>query len=99
VVGVAQAARARISGSTALIPVTCRGHSACAVVLTLDSGKTNFGRATSTTKAKHTKIVHLALNAQGRNRLLGSRRLTALLSVTERTLLVSAQKLHFRGKR
>jgi len=97
-VGVAQAKRAQITGHTARVSISCRGRSGCSVAVTLANGSTGkviLGNSTAAVPAKHSKTVRIKLNAEGKKLLAGKKSLGILLSVSERTLLVSAQRVKF----
>jgi len=97
-VGVAQARAARIIGPTARVPITCRGQSDCTVTLTLanaGTGRTILGSSAGAVTASGSQVVRVNLNAQGKKLFAAKRSLRVLLSVSERTLLVSAQRVRF----
>ncbi|MFZ0043639.1 MAG: hypothetical protein WAK93_20185 [Solirubrobacteraceae bacterium] len=105
--GVASAGRARVSGTTATVPVTCSGATSCRVAVTLTVHETLRGRkiiavtaghtarrkhklvligsSSATVAAGHTAKLHVKPNRTGRRLLSARHRLTATLTVNQRT--------------
>ena len=120
--GKASAGHARVSGTTASIPITCTGATSCTVSLKLTvvetlhghklvavsarKGKVThktvvLGTASATVKPGHTQTVRIGLNRTGRHLLAKRHKVTAKLTVTQRTggknHTISTQKVTFKA--